>query len=168
VASGRRRLKRPTAYMVAELTSPGLNGRRPKSLSSIGTTSRPRRASARVWFSTFGPRRSEGAGNAGRLVRPQPRVVIENTRVSHHGHTGNTRHSPRNGLNGFLRAHPGDRALLSPSPAQRASVVARLMSASGHQAHTTSPSEIARFVNRANPGHRIRTPRFVTIAIRPS
>ena len=40
---------------------------------------------------------------------------VENTRVSHHGHTGNTRHSPRNGFNGFLRALPGDRALLSPS-----------------------------------------------------
>ena len=41
---------------------------------------------------------------------------VENTRVSHHGHTGNTRHSPRNGFNGFLRDLPGDRALLSPSP----------------------------------------------------
>src|ERR1700756_3923653 len=40
---------------------------------------------------------------------------VENTRVSHHGHTGNTRHSPRNGFNGFLRALPGDRAFLSPS-----------------------------------------------------
>ena len=40
---------------------------------------------------------------------------VESTRVSHHGHTGNTRHSPRNGFNGFLRALPGDRACLSPS-----------------------------------------------------
>ena len=44
------------------------------------------------------------------------RVVVVNTRVSHHGHTGNTRHSPRNGFNGFLRALAGDRACLSPSP----------------------------------------------------
>ena len=44
---------------------------------------------------------------------------VVNTRVSHHGHTGNTRHSPRNGFNGFLRALPGDRACLSPSPARR-------------------------------------------------
>jgi len=43
---------------------------------------------------------------------------VENTRVSHHGHTGFTRHSPRNGFNGFLRALPGDRAFLSPSPAR--------------------------------------------------
>ena len=39
---------------------------------------------------------------------------VKNTRVSHHGHTGIARHSPRNGFNGFLRALPGDRAL-SPS-----------------------------------------------------
>jgi hypothetical protein len=36
---------------------------------------------------------------------------------SHHGHTGNIRHSPRNGFNGFLRALPGDRAFLPPSHA---------------------------------------------------
>ena len=36
---------------------------------------------------------------------------------SHHGHTEDTRHSPRNGFNGFLRDLPGDRAFLSPSPA---------------------------------------------------
>jgi hypothetical protein len=29
---------------------------------------------------------------------------------SHYGHTGITRHSLRNGFNGFLRALPGDRA----------------------------------------------------------
>src|SRR3954465_2575594 len=34
---------------------------------------------------------------------------------SHHRFTGATRHSPRNGFNGFLRDLPGDRALLSPS-----------------------------------------------------
>ena len=35
---------------------------------------------------------------------------VKNTRVSHHGHTGITRHPPRSGFNGFLRALPGDRA----------------------------------------------------------
>jgi hypothetical protein len=34
---------------------------------------------------------------------------VKNTRVSHHGHAGFTRHSLRNGFNGFLRALPGDR-----------------------------------------------------------
>src|SRR6266851_1574546 len=43
---------------------------------------------------------------------------VESTRVSHHGHTEITRHSPRNGFNGFLLALPGDRALLPPSPAK--------------------------------------------------
>jgi hypothetical protein len=46
---------------------------------------------------------------------------VGNTRVSHHGHTGNARHSPRNGFNGLLRALPGDRACLPPSPAKVAS-----------------------------------------------
>jgi hypothetical protein len=43
---------------------------------------------------------------------------VESTRVSHHGHTGNTRHSLRNGFNGFLRALPSDRAFLPLSPAE--------------------------------------------------
>jgi hypothetical protein len=68
---------------------------------------------------------------------------IESIRVSHHGHTGNARHSPRNGFNGFLRALPGEPGLLSPSPARCASIVAELTPASGRQDHTTSPS--ARF-----------------------
>jgi hypothetical protein len=38
----------------------------------------------------------------------------------HHGHTGITRHSLRNGFNGLFRALPGDRALLSPSSADMA------------------------------------------------
>ena len=42
---------------------------------------------------------------------------VESTRVSHHGHTGFTRHSPRNGFNGLYRALPGDRAFLPPSSA---------------------------------------------------
>jgi hypothetical protein len=40
---------------------------------------------------------------------------VVNTRVSHHGHAGITRHSPRNGFNGFLRALPGDRYLMHTS-----------------------------------------------------
>jgi hypothetical protein len=43
---------------------------------------------------------------------------VENTRVSHHRSTGITRHSLRDGFNGFFRALPGDRALLPPSPAK--------------------------------------------------
>ncbi len=48
-----------------------------------------------------------GAGNAGRSTRPQPCVQkVESTQASHHGHAGITRHSPRNGFNGLLRASP--------------------------------------------------------------
>src|ERR1700739_1190768 len=57
----------------------------------------------------------KGGGKDCRLGAPAASRVEKNTRVSHHGHTGNTQHSPRNGFNGFLRALPGDRALLSPS-----------------------------------------------------
>ena len=40
---------------------------------------------------------------------------VVNTRVSHHGCTGSPGIPARDGVNGFLRALPGDRALLSPS-----------------------------------------------------
>jgi hypothetical protein len=55
--------------------------------------------------------KSEGAGNAGRSMRPQPCVQDGKARKhSHHGHTGLTRHSTREWFYGFLRALPGDRA----------------------------------------------------------
>ena len=41
---------------------------------------------------------------------------VVSTRVSHHGCTGSPGIPARDGVNGFLRALPGDRALLSPSP----------------------------------------------------
>src|SRR5579872_7408906 len=61
----------------------------------------------------------EGVGNAGCEPHPQPRVgKMETTRVSHHGYSRNHPAFPHaNGFNGFLRALPGDRAFLSPSPA---------------------------------------------------
>jgi hypothetical protein len=43
-----------------------------------------------------------------------------------------------NGFNGFLRALPGDRAFLPPSPTDHHPI--SLISASGYQDHTTSPS----------------------------
>jgi hypothetical protein len=67
------------------------------------------------------------------------RVLVVSTRVSHHGHTGITRHSPRNGFNSLFRALPGDRAFLPPSP-PRSLLLENLTPASGHQDHTTSPS----------------------------
>src|SRR3981081_1941346 len=65
------------------------------------------------------PLSMKGAGNAGRAMHPQPRVRNKKAHEhSHHGHTGVTRHSLRNGFNGLYRALPGDRACLSPSSAE--------------------------------------------------
>src|SRR3954462_14436044 len=86
-------------------------------------------------------------------MRPQPRMQNKKAyEHSHHGHTGFTRHSPRNGFNGFLRALPGDRACLPPSSADHS---VNLMPASGHQNHTTSPSATVPFVSSTIGVHRI-------------
>src|SRR5712672_1964670 len=93
----------------------------------------------------------EGVGNAGCPLHPRPRVhlvVVERTRV-----TTSTPESPdvpaRNGFNGFLRALPGDRALLPPSPCGLKVLSSPvepneppqdLTPASRRQDHTTSPS----------------------------
>ena len=62
-------------------------------------------------------RPTEGAGNAGRLMRPQPCVRIKKAhKHSHHGHTG-TPGIPRAMVYGLFRALPGDRAFLPPSSA---------------------------------------------------
>ena len=65
---------------------------------------------------------------------------------------------------GFLRALPGDRALLPPSPADRS---ANLTPASRRQDHTTSPSASAPFVKGASASTASRLT-LVTIAKRPS
>jgi hypothetical protein len=77
-----------------------------------------------------------------------------------------TRHSPRNGFNGFLRALPGDRACLPPS-SPRSLLLKNLTPASGRQDHTTSPSASSAFVNApsASTASRLTS---VTIAKRPS
>src|SRR6266404_636039 len=58
---------------------------------------------ARVLLVTSRSLPSEGAGNAGRAMRPRPRMQNKTSiRVSHHGHTGTTRHSPRNGFTAYF------------------------------------------------------------------
>ncbi len=89
---------------------------------------------------------------------------VVNTRVSHHGYTGSPGIPARDGVNGFLRALPGDRALLSPSSVDRST---NLTPASRRQNHTTSPSAFAPFVKGASASTASR-PASVTIAIRPS
>jgi hypothetical protein len=101
-------------------------------------------------------------------MRPQPCVRNEEAhKRSHHGHTGITRHSPRNGFNGFFRALPGDRAFLPPSP--RGFLSAKLDASVG----TSGPHDFAvrdqhRSSSRYCRVHRIPRPTSVTIAIRPS
>jgi hypothetical protein len=105
------------------------------------------------------PRGEQGMPDA-RRVRSRVRSEIS-TRVSHHGHAGNVRHSPRNGFNGFLRALLGDRACLPPSP-PRSLLPRSLTPASGRQDHTASPSVAASFVRakclRCDTAHVHRIP----------
>src|ERR1700730_3609233 len=65
------------------------------------------------------PLQSEGAGNAGRPMRPIAAcamIVVERTRVSQV--TPESPSIPRAMVYGLFRALPGDRALLPPSPAE--------------------------------------------------
>jgi len=91
------------------------------------------------------PRKTEGAGNAGRLARPQPRAQKKKAHeLVTTGSPKTFRHSLRDGFNAFLRALPGDRAFLSPSSARCVSIAACLAPASRRQDHTTSPSACRR------------------------
>src|SRR5467141_4156565 len=140
----------------------------------------------------------EGVGNAGCPLHPRPRVhlvVVERTRV-----TTSTPESPdvpaRNGFNGFLRALPGDRALLPPSPCGLKVLSSPvepneppqdLTPASRRQDHTTSPyaaTSLVRSLGDRSQAFRqpalqprraqnaaastASHPASVTIAIRPS
>jgi hypothetical protein len=62
---------------------------------------------ARGFAKPFAPLITEGAGNAGRSMRPQPRMQMKKAyEHSHHGHTGTTRHSPRNGFTAYFALSP--------------------------------------------------------------
>jgi hypothetical protein len=86
----------------------------------------------------------------------------------HHGHTGNTQHSPHNGFNSFLRALPGDRACLSPSQATMRKHCRQL----DIGVEISGPHDFAVRLERVRRSrqsvHRIPRQRFVTIAKRPS
>ena len=87
---------------------------------------------------------------------------------SHHRSSRFTRHSPRNGFNGFLRALPGVRDVLVTVIGEMQSIVANLAPAKGRQNHTTSPSasRAARQAAQPRPSHS--NPTLVTVAKRPS
>src|SRR6266581_6701292 len=76
----------------------------------------------------FASLKTEGAGNAGCPMHPQPRVrnKTKHTSVVTTGPPDSVRHSPRNGFNGFLRALLGDHAVLPPSSCGYGFVQARL------------------------------------------
>jgi hypothetical protein len=107
---------------------------------SRDTASRSRRAFSRE----FCPERraflrSEGAGNAGRSMHPQPRTQDKKAHErSHHGHTGNHPAFPAQWFYGVLRALPGDEFVLSPSlPDWRLAEPGRARFASGSLAPAT-------------------------------
>jgi hypothetical protein len=68
------------------------------------------------------PRKKRAWGMPGARCTRSLACSVKNTRVSHHGRTGTPGIPARNGFNGFLRALPGDRACLSPSLADKASL----------------------------------------------
>jgi hypothetical protein len=110
------------------------------------TVSRSRGAMRPRFAGNFRPSETEGAGNAGRLVRPQPRVRwqnVESTRVSQV--TPRTSGIPHAMVYDLLRALPGDWAFLPPSPL-RSLLLKNLTPASRRQDHTTSPSAFVPFV----------------------
>jgi hypothetical protein len=115
--------------------------------------------SRRVFRARFGlyvpPSSSEGAGNAGRPMRPIAAcamIVVERTRVSQV--TPGTSGIPRAMVYGLFRALPGDRAFLPPS-SLRSLLLKNLMPASGHQDHTTSPSASSAVRQERQRVHRI-------------
>ncbi len=89
----------------------------------------------------------------------------KSTGVSNYRYAAINRHSLRDGFNGFLRALPGDRALLPPSSVGRTTDLAP---ASGRQNHTTSSSACAVIRLMTCRVHRIPLPTSVTTAKRPS
>ena len=87
-----------------------------------------------------------------RCARSRAWCVVD-TRVSHHGHTGNTRHSPRNGFTAYIALSRVTG--LSCHPRRRKLPFANLTPASGRQDHTTSPSTSSALVFSAVRVHRI-------------
>src|SRR5205814_7832640 len=118
---------------------------------------------ARVMHESSAPKQ-EGAGNAGRAMRPQPRMQNKKAyEHSHHGHTGDTRHSPRNGFNGFLRALPSDRAFLPLSSC----VTAKLDASVGASEPHDFAVRLTCCSSKAPSASSASRPAFVTIASRP-
>ena len=92
----------------------------------------------------------EGAGKAGCALHPRSHVqkCAKQIRTRAYRFSGEHPAFPAQWFYGLLRALPGDRAFLPPSP--REPCPHDLTPASGRQNHTTSPSASALFVKSAS------------------
>jgi hypothetical protein len=131
--------------------------------------SSPRRNSARV-LQNITPQKQRAQGKPGALAgtRSLACKMEEAHERSHHRSTGIPGLPCAMVLTvSFVLAPETGLVCLRRRP-QCVSIAADLISASGYQAHTTSPSAFVPFVFRHKGVHRIPRPTFVTIAIRPS
>jgi hypothetical protein len=90
---------------------------------------------------------------------------VESTRVSHHGHTGNTRHSPRNGFTAYIALSPVTGLVCHRRLRSRLRKLDASVGASGPHDFTVrvhAPS------SEAPPASTASRPASVTIASRPS
>jgi hypothetical protein len=125
------------------------------------------RIASEVW-QLFVPPEAEGAGKAGCPMDPRPRVQQKAHALATTGSPETSGFPCAVGFNGLLRALPGDRALLPPSPQS-----ARLR-APGLSASVGAPgphglavrAHASRLLPHPRPPHPAST--FVTIAKRPS
>ena len=76
------------------------------------------------------------------------------------GSLGNAGIPCASGFNGLLRALPGEPGFLATIPSAMRSIVTRLISASGYQDHTTSPSALRVLVSHGNPSIASRIQRW--------
>jgi hypothetical protein len=139
----------------------------------FGANTRPHsRGAMRPRFCDFPPRIEGGTtlkrGRGECRVPDAPaaaRVEVVSTRVSHHGRTGITRHSRTRWCYGFLRALPGDRACLPPSPRRRDST--RLDASVGASEPHDFAVRLRAIRQRHIRVHRIPCPTSVTMADAP-
>ena len=160
-----RRGRRTSTTFICD--TPALQGRvRNRARSQLKHTfAFPRRDAPEVLLEILAPSENRGRRECRAPGAPAlacAMVELVSTRVSQV--TPKTPGIPHAMVYGLLRALPGDRALLPPSPADHS---ANLTPASRRQDHTTLPSASAPFVKGASTSTASR-PASVTIASRPS
>jgi hypothetical protein len=129
----------------------------------------PRRGSRPGYAQDIRPERTEGVGNAGWQAHPQPCVQMKKARKQVTTVAPAHPAFPHaNGFNGFLRALPGDRALLPPSQATMRKHCRQLDASIGASGPHDFAVRLKRHSSKAprRPPHP--APTSVTIAKRPS